>query len=152
MAKNQKAHDLAREIADRLSQRQSLAVSQDINANGHPLIRIGSASAGNAGALIRIQPLAWPLAVDVLGNAATIHVPLVAKIGFEANVTAGAGADVNSLAVICDCLGEVLVRGLRTEVYRTANGDNPDDADLDDASQLVKTWEPDPVFGMIAGQ
>lgn len=152
MTVNAKATHLAREIADKLKQRQSLTVSESMDSSGRPVIRVGAASAGNAGGLIRVEPQAWPVAVDVLGLAATQYAPLEIRVGFEANPAGGAGADVNSLAVITPILGECLSRGTRVKVYRSANGDNPDEADLDDASLLVYTWDFDPTQGIIGNQ
>lgn len=151
---NAKATALLREIKAALAFRTTLSIGEvEFNADGNPELRVGAAAANAAGALMRIEPQDWPEAEDILGNAATTYVPLVAKIGFEANEEgATAQGDINTLATITPLLGELIWRGLKVEVYVTAEDDNPDSADLDDASLLIYTWNPSPVHGMIAGQ
>jgi hypothetical protein len=151
MSASAKASKIAKQLAAELDLRTTLTVSESTDTDGSPLIRVGAASAGAAGALIRVTNQEWSLAKDILGNTANHFSPHIVQVCFEANPAGGAGADVSSLAQIALILGCCFARGARTEVYASSNGDNPDADDFVEA-KLVLTFDPSLVDGMIANQ
>src|SRR6266566_10098549 len=106
MATTRKALAMADELVSELKQRQTaLAVALTYDTDGSPLIRLGTGVASttgapNAGALIKVQPISWPLAKDVLGLSAEMFHPHVVKVNVEANYasTVDTVADNNSPA------------------------------------------------------
>lgn len=153
MSASTKALELAANLAANLAQRlPSFLITQSTNSDGEATILIGAAAAGSEGARIRVQSAENPLGKDVLGLTANVYSPTIVKVGFEANPAGGAGADVNTLATMAPILGECFATGARVEVYASSNTDNPDDADLDDATLLKYVWNPSPLFGITANQ
>lgn len=140
MATTKKALALADEIADALKKRMSLTVAQSFDTDGNPLIKVGTGTAGDPGGLLKIRPVDWPLAKDILGNNATMFVPHVAQLVTEANATAGAGADINTPAQLLPLLAEPVARGIKLEWYNSANGNAPDPTDIS-ASNLKATYD-----------
>jgi hypothetical protein len=147
-----KAHSIAKDIASNLKLRQSgLAVTESIDSDQLPLVRIGTGVAGTAGALIKVVPQDWPLAKDILGLTALQFGPHKIQVVVEANPSGGAGADINTWAQKLPILGEVLLRGCRVEIYESANTNAPGPEDIV-AGNLKATFDPHPQFGMIANQ
>lgn len=155
MATTQKALSMANDIVSELSQRQSaLAVSLSFDTDGSPLIQVGAGTAGSAGGIIKVQPISWPNALDVLGLTAQIFHPHVIKLGLEANY-AGTNdniADINTAAQLTLLMGIVLTRGTRVEVYQSTNGTAPSATTLADSTKLVASWEPNAQYPMVSSQ
>jgi hypothetical protein len=126
MATTKKALALADELASELKQRQTaLAVAQSFDTDGNPLIQVGAGTAGAKGGLVKIKPIDWPLAKDILGLQAEVYTPHVIQLGVEANPAGGAGADVNDRVTELLLLATLVTRGTRVEVYETASGTAP---------------------------
>lgn len=131
MAQNSyKAQALALDIQSTMTVRLSglatpLAVSAGFDpADGNPLLTIGTNVAGSAGGIMKLRPVAWPLALDALGNAAILYTPHVAQIVMEAEAAVQASW-INSLFVRYSIVTEATSRGLRVECYKSANGVAP---------------------------
>lgn len=135
------AAQLAEELAMRLP---ALAVSQSFDTDGSPLIQIGAGTAGSAGGIVKVMPISWPAAQDILGNTQQIYTPHVIKVGLEANYagTTDNVADVNTLATVMAILGSVALRGSQVQVYQSTNGVAPTAATLADATKLQTTFVP----------
>lgn len=135
------AAELAEELGMRLP---ALAISQTFDTDGSPLIQIGAGTAGSAGGIVKISPISWPNATDILGLAQQIYTPHVIKVGLEANYAATTDnvADVNTLDTIMKILGSVALRGSQVQVYQSANGTAPSATTLADATKLVSTFVP----------
>jgi hypothetical protein len=152
MASNYKQIALANDLAAALGLRKlGLAITQSFDTDKNPLIKVGTGSNGAAGCLIRIIPQDWPEAKDILGLTQNVFCPSVVEVALEANAAGGAGADINTWAVLLPVLGEAILRGARTKVYESSNGDSPDVDDMID-SKLKATFDPSAVYGMIANQ
>lgn len=152
MSSNYKQIALAKDLAAALGLRNlGLTITESFDANKNPVIQVGTGTAGQPNALIRVIPQDWPEAKDILGLDQNIFCPSIVEVAFEANPTAGAGADISSWALKLPVLGEVLLRGARTKVFESAAGDSPDTDDLVD-SKLKATFDPHSVYGMIANQ
>lgn len=152
MATTKKALAMADEIVSELKQRQTaLTVTLSFDSDQNPLVKLGTGTAGQKNALIKVMPIDWPLAKDVLGLAEVVFTPHKVLVAFEANNAAGAGADVNDWATLLVALGVALSRGARLEVYESANGDSPDADDLI-AGNLKASFEPSMQYGMLSGQ
>lgn len=148
-----KALVMADEMISELKQRQSaLAVSLSYDTDGSPLIRVGTGVAGTAGGLLKIMPIDWPLAKDILGLAADVYTPHVVKLNVEANNVAGAGADINTWAVQLLLVSVAVTRGARTEVYVSTAGTAPNATDLADSTKLQATFHPNVQYPMISSQ
>jgi len=118
-----------------------------------PAFLPGTGVAKTDGCLIKVRPQVWPLAKDILGNAATIFSPTIIQIGIEANAEAGDADedDVNTLAFLLLLIGECVSRGTRVEIYQSATGTAPVVGTLV-AANLVATWDGSLQFGQIANQ
>lgn len=153
MATTKKALAMAEELVSELKQRQSaLAVALTYDSDQNPLIRVGSGANGAAGGLIKIMPIVWPLAKDVLGLSAEMFHPHVVRLNVEANAAGGAGADINTWAVQLLLVAACVSKGARTEVYESTNGTAPNATDINDATKLKATWEPSSQYPMISSQ
>lgn len=128
MATTEKAMMLALALKDHLSKRLTLAITSGQANDNNPTLSIGTGVAGTPNAFIKVKPATWPLAQDVLGNAARIYTPHLIQVVLEGNPTAGAGADVNGWDLLLPLLGEVLGKGTKVEMYNTANGTAPTEA------------------------
>lgn len=150
MASLAKCFGLARTLKDNLAQRTALAVTESVlAATGGPVLVVGTDTIGAPGARIHIVPEDWSLAKDVLGNSANIFSPSVIRICFEANNAAGAAADVNGWDTLLPIVGAAIQTGAKVEIYESANGDAPDDADIT-AANLKATFNASARDGIIA--
>lgn len=151
MATSKKALALADEIVSELRQRQSaLAVTVSYDSDSNPLVRLGTGTAGQPGALFKVQPIDVPAAVapkDVLGLTESIYTPHVIKVGTEANATA---TDIALLTNKLLALGLAVSKGTKVEWYESATGDSPD-ADDFIAGNLKATFEASAQYP-LAGQ
>ena len=125
MATSYKAIEMAAEMADKIKARNAgttdnLAVTSTFDSNGNPVIQIGTGVAGSAGCVIRIEPISWPLAKDILGLSSQVYTPHVAQLITEAAAANDLG--LTSWADLGPILTELFGLGTRVEVYVAANG------------------------------
>lgn len=134
-----KANAMARELGDKIAKRlPDLAVTYSAGASdGFPMVRVGTGVAGDPGALIKIRPIEWALAKNALNLTAEMFSPHVAQFVIEADD--GAGTDPNSWAEKLAMLGEVLSLGCLVQVYESATGDEPAEAEII-ADNLVASY------------
>lgn len=152
----QKALELAHEIADKLKLRvgalqgvAGLAVAEGFDTDGLPTISVGTGTAGQKNVFIKVNLQSWPLAKDILGNAANIYVPLVTQVVTEAPPSgAGAGVIVD-LPTLMACVGEVMLKGTRVEWYQSANGVAPTAAAITGAPKSA--FQPD-IYNALTSQ
>jgi hypothetical protein len=153
MATTKKALAMAEELVSELRQRQkALAVALSYDTDGSPLVKVGDGGNGDAGALIKIMPISWPLAKDILGLDAQMFHPHVVKLGVELNNVGGGGADINTWAIQLLIVAACVSKGARVEVYGSANGTAPNVADLANAAKLAAVYEPSAQYPMISSQ
>ena len=158
-----KAQAIAHELADRLKVRpaiNALGVAEATDADLNPIITIGviDLTADPAGvttvacAILKVEPQSWPLAQDILGNAAIQFTPHVIKILKEAG-PAGTptGGGLSSSAVL-ELLAQCTQMGCRVEIYETESGGGVELADIDDATHLVDAYDPDAYHPLISSQ
>lgn len=151
MAASAKSRAIANSLAGAFKLRLSLAVAESFDTDQNPLIKLGSGSIGAAGALIKVKPQDWPEAKDILGLAANIYSPDIIQIVMESNPAGGAGADINSMAVLLPILAQCAIYGCKMEVYLSANGNAPDASDIV-SGNLAASFQPSAEHGMIANQ
>ena len=152
MTVSAKANEIAHTIAQNIKLRQSaLAVTESFDTDGFPLVQLGTGAIGAAGGLIKVQPVDWPLAKDILGLTATNFGPHRVQIVTESNPAGGAGADINTAAQLLLVLGDAILSGCQIEWYQSANGNAADPSDII-AGNLKATLGAHPVYGMIASQ
>lgn len=153
MATSAKALALAQSLADSLKKRLTLAVTLSFDADQNPLVRVGSGAAGADGALIKVSPISWPLAKDVLGLDSPVYTPHVIKVCFEAAkaITGPAISDPVSWKTKLAVLGEVAARGTRLEVFESDADSAPASADMV-AAKLRAAHEASPEYGMVQSQ
>lgn len=154
MATTKKALALADEFISEWKQRSSVAIALTYDTDSSPLVHIGAGTNGAAGALLKFQPLDWPLAKDILGLAAEVYTPHVIKVNVEANYAGSDNgvADINTWALNLLILSMVAVRGTRVELYVSTNGTAPNATDIADATKLVGSFQPNAQFGMVSSQ
>lgn len=124
MATTHKAISMARDLADALRKRlPSKTVTESFDTDGSPLIAIddGSPATGEENVLLKVRPLDWPLAKDVLGLAQTVFTPHVIQMATEAEADADASVIILSRQTLLHVLGEVLGKGCKVEWYESAN-------------------------------
>lgn len=136
-----KAIAMAHELSDKLKLRfASKVVSESFDTDGLPLITIstGTPTAGGMNVVIKIAMAVWPLAKDILGNAANIYSPMTAQIATETETTTQI-LGVSALPLI----GELALRGIAIDWYKSANGTVPTAATFATATNLVASFAPD---------
>lgn len=154
MATSAKAHMIAAELLDRLKRRPSikdLAMVSAVDVDANPYLAIGAGSPGGRNAIVKVRPVDWSLAKDVLGLAQAIYTPHVIQVVAEANPAGGAGADVLSAGDLLDLLAQCGAMGCIVELYNSANGDSPDLDDITPA-KLKGTYHPDDMRPLISAQ
>ena len=148
---NHKAVALAEELVSTLSKRlPNFTIELDHDANDlHPTLRIYDTAAGAvttaAGCVIKVRPVEWPLARDVLGLTSTIFVPLAIQVCFEEDA-----ADAWSWRL--PLIGELVFKGSKLEVYECDAGEFPAVEDIDDKSNLKATFHGHIQYPMMADQ
>jgi hypothetical protein len=153
MATTKKAVAMAEELVSELKQRTKLAVALSFDTDQNPLVQVGTGAPGAKGALIKVMPVDWPLAKDVLGLASPVYSPHKILVAFEAITVSNTGADTdpNTWEEKLLVLGAVLSKGTRVEVYESAAGDSPDADDMVPAN-LKAAFNPSVQYGMLSGQ
>lgn len=142
------AADLAQELALRLP---ALTLTESLDTDGNPLVQLGAAASASPGFLLKVMPLDWPLAKDILGLTAQIFTPHKIQVLVEANFagTTDNVADVNTWAVLLPVLGAVILKGTRVEMYQRANGTAITSADFT-SGNLKSTFDGSLVYGMLS--
>jgi hypothetical protein len=137
----QKALDSALMLAQDIGLRlPSLAVTNSFDANGDPLIQVGAGTAGTASCLIRVAPnRGSQLFKDIVGNAQPVYANHVIQIAIED--ISGAGAFPLGLVNQFAILGEIMKRGFKVELYKSANGTAASVTILNDATKLIATFQ-----------
>lgn len=153
MATSAKALALAQSLADSLKKRLTLAVSISVDADQNPLIRVGTGAAGADGCLIKVAPVAWPLAKDVLGLDSPVYTPHVIKVAFEAAkaIAGPAISDPVTAKTKLAVLAEAAARGTRLEWYHSDADSAPAAADMV-AAKLQAAQEASPEHGVVQSQ
>jgi hypothetical protein len=151
MATSYKAQALASELADKIRSRgfggSLLVDAADLN----PYVSIGDGTIGGANALLKVKPVDWPLAKDVLGLDQAVFAPHVIQFVTEADPTAGAGANPLTRGQVLGILGQAMAMGCVVEWYESANGDSPDLDDITPA-KLKGTFHPDHYHPLVSAQ
>ncbi|NDD54170.1 hypothetical protein EBZ39_09885 [bacterium] len=153
MATSAKALALAQSLADSLKRRLTLAVTLSFDADQNPLIRVGTGVAGTDGGLIKVSPIDWPLAKDVLGLDSPVYTPHVIKVCFEAAKAIAGPAISNPVTwkTRLALLAEAAVRGTRLEVFESDADSAPASSDMV-AGKLRAAQEASPEYGMVQSQ
>ncbi len=159
MATTKKALATAEELKSELALRiPSLACVLTFDTDSSPVLTIGTNAASATGALvpgavIKVMPITWALAKDILGLDSSVYTPHVVKICFEANYasTVDTVADTNSWAVLLPIVAACVMRGMRTEVYQSAFATAPAVAQMT-TSNLKSTYEPSLQYPMVSSQ
>ena len=144
---NQKAYVLRENLASEMAQRlPALAQTKSVDSsdNGQCLL-LGDGVATHANAFIKIVPISWPNAKDVLGLQATVYTPNVIQICVEA--VSGAGAEPLPWADKLPILAALAQRGTRIEIYETATATAPSLAGII-SGNLKATFEASQKWGM----
>jgi len=153
MSTTYKAQALAHELADRLRARgfTALGVVESFDTDQSPLIIIGAGANGGRNAVIKVGPVVWPLAQDILGLTAPQYTPHVLQLVTEANPAGGAGADPLTPADLLGIMGQSVLMGCQTEWYQSASGTAPTAAAII-AGNLKATFAPDVYHAMVSSQ
>lgn len=151
MSTSYKAQAIAHELADRLAKRSAalaaLVLVESFDTDQNPLIAIGTQASSDAEAfLIKVMPVSWPLAQDILGNSALQFTPHVIKVLKEASSTGVTSAD------ILQVLAQVADMGCEVKLYESSHGGGVVAADISDETKLVGDRWPDLYRPLISSQ
>lgn len=150
MATSYKAGAIAHELADRMKVRAlgvASAVVESVDASdSNPLITIGTLGTGNRCALVKVKPVDWSLAQDILGLSQPVYTPHVIQVLWEA----AAGGGLTSSDKM-DLIGQLTAMGTIVELYETNSGGFVS-ADLGTASKLRETYHPDQWHQLVSAQ
>lgn len=137
MANSYKAIALREELASDLAFTLSgLARTKGFDASGNPTLLIGTGAAGSQSAFIRIKQLD-SLNQDILGLSQNVFTPHVIQVVLEASTVANCPLlTIDNLTVV---MGELMKRGVRLEVYLSANTNAPEVSDIT-AGNLKQTF------------
>lgn len=158
MASSYKAVASANELFSELTKRlPALAAtsSQSFDTNGNPTIVVastGTPATTQKNAFIRIQPQANPTALTSIGTTPDLFVPTVIQVATEAPA-AGTGhtSDFFSPSDLINLYGTLFARGMRLELYQSANGTVPVVGTLI-AANLQVAFEANIYWGMLSSQ
>ena len=143
-----KAQSLAAELLNAL-QVQGFTCSTSFDSDGLPLVRVGSnPAAGQQTALIKIAEIAV-LGTDAVGLTPKVYANHVAQLVLETSSVANLSlvTEANELLILCT----LAQRGLKTELYMSANGNSTGPEDIT-AGNLKQTWYPDPKWKTLLSQ
>lgn len=118
-------------------------VSFDTDQN--PLIKIGTGAVGAAGGLVKIKPIDWPLAQNIVGLSEPVY--SVHELLFVREAAVAGNVDEALMNIVLPCAA----RGTRVVFYQSPNGTAPDASQFIDANKKA-TIEPSLYYGMQAGQ
>lgn len=150
-----KANSIADELADELKKRLSTMVFvTSADTDGNPMLTVSQDAtpvAGEKVIVLRVRPITWSLAKDVLGLPSVVYTPHVIDVCTELNNAAGAAADILTAVELLAVLGTVCKRGTRVEWYQTPNATVPALAQITSAN-LKASYEPEIYWGSQASQ
>lgn len=149
-----KAHVIAADIAAELKLRlASLTITESVDTDQSPLVKVGTGASGAKGCLIKVVPQDWPLAKDILGLTANVFAPHKIQLVFEANFagTTDNVADNNSWVEKLAILGVVVLKGTRVEIYESPYGATVGAEDIV-AGNLKATFDGSLQYGMLSNQ
>jgi hypothetical protein len=135
------------EIRTDLARRFTTVGPTQFDVNGQPYFVIGAATAGSQSAIVKVQDFSIPGATNAINLAQAVYGnPAIAQVLLETSTLAGVPllTAVNQLAL----LNTVAFRGLRVELYMTANT-VPVTIGAIVAGNLVATWDPDQKYKML---
>src|SRR4051812_35043388 len=140
MATTKKALELAAELADELRKRVSDygVITESVDANGHPTISLTADSTPATtedNVFIRVKPIDWALAKDVLGNAQTVYTPHVIQLAVEAPASGVGLARFVSIAHAWAILNACGQRGCEFQYWEETNGSIPAATTFDTANK-----------------
>jgi hypothetical protein len=139
-----KAIELAHELADKLKIRFStFTVTEAFDTDGNPYFTIddGTPATTEMCIIVKVLPVDWALAKDVLGNTANIYSPHKIMLGTEDSAS---HADYITPQQLMHVIGEIVGKGTQWEWYKTANGTAPTLANtIFAAAKLKGTFYPD---------
>lgn len=143
------------ELVDELAKRlPTMVITESQDSDGNPMVTVSQDAtpvAGEKVIVLRVRPITWSLAKDVLGLPSVVHTPHVIDICTEANNAAGAVADILTPVELLAVLGTVTKRGTRVEWYQSANLTVPSLAQMI-AANLKASYEPEIYWGSLSSQ
>jgi hypothetical protein len=148
-----KSQALAHEIADELKKRlSSLTLVEGFDSNGDATITLGSGTAGQKNAFIRVKAIDWTLAKNIIGLQAEVFGPSVIQFATEKNYEGATDnvTDILGPAELLPLLGTLLGKSARVEWYRSTNGTAPTVSTITGAP--AASWENSLYWGMKASQ
>lgn len=149
MATSFKAQAIAHKLAD-LYKARGYTPTESFDTDNNPLISIGPGTAGNKNAIVKVLPTSWPLANDILGNAALQYTPHTIQIVTEAD-SAGTGiATATAWQFLFDIMGQATLMGCHVDTYQSANGVAPSTAAITGAPK--SSFDPDLFHALISQQ
>lgn len=155
MATTQKALDIAYKLRDELRGRvqTSAYFVNDIqfDSDGSPYFTLGDAvpASHEKNWIIKVRPVDWSLAKDVLGNTAIPYGPHVIQLAIEAGAASNF-ADFG-YADLLQVLSSCAQQGCKLELYARTAGTLVAIGDITGAN-LKSSWEPNPQYAMIQNQ
>ena len=138
----------ARELSDRWAKQVNatlpvIVTTYDTDSN--PVLTLSadaSPAAGEKVVVVRVKPMAWPLAEDVFGNAQKKYSHHTIQICTEKNYEGATDnvSDILSPVELLPIICEAAKQGMIVEWYRTANGTVPSTTGMT-AANLSATYQ-----------
>jgi hypothetical protein len=141
MTISHKAISAARQMKEDIYLRTGLAVVDSFDANGNPVLTIGTATSTNQGCTVRIK-MVDTVQVDGLGNAQRVYTPHVVQLITETSLVAGVSyLTTSNLSRI---LFELTKHGIKVDIYMPAQGQAPTVANITatPAVSIDSLWHP----------
>lgn len=138
---------LQNELKLRLQKISTPLVTADVtfDTDQNPLIKVGTGLVGAAGGLIKVEPIVWPLAQNIIGLTEPVYTP------HEILYVREAGVAANTDEVVMNIVASLGWRGTRLKIYQSPNGTAPDASQFIDANLKVAI-EASLYYGMTNSQ
>ena len=155
MASTYKAQAIARKLHDSLQLRLQTAtyfvndISFDTDGSPFFTINDGTPASHEKNWILKVAPVSWPLAKDILGNSAIQYTPHAVQIAWEAGAASNFG-DFAAMDVM-KVLGESTLQGCRVELYMRTAGTAVAITDIT-AGNLQGTFEPNQFYPLVDSQ
>lgn len=144
MSRTKSEQVAARDAAEAFRlQLSSLTTVETTDANGYPVVTVGSIAADGGGAYISFVPESTIPQLDALGIAQRVYGPHRIRVAIESSATAGV-PDYDMTAATLLRIFQILFKvGSKVEFWLEDDGTPPSVTTFDTASKLKASYYPD---------
>jgi hypothetical protein len=120
----------------------SLTTVETTDANGYPVVTVGTITADGGGAYISFVP-ETTLQTDSLGISQRVYAPHRIRVAIEAGAVSGHPDADMSAANLLQIFQVLFKTGMKVEFWLESDGTGPSATTFDDAAKLAKVYYPD---------